>query len=93
MYGEQRFTTTNDINTDTEEVSIGFAATPVASAFDATQFIQPWYVDIQTSTDASEQSQVEAASVKPRILFYGGLLDTTQYSIQSSAANTPTPFK
>jgi hypothetical protein len=92
VYGTQTWTTTNDINTDTEEIAVGFAATPVASAFDATQFIQPWYVDIQTSTDTTDGIQPEAVSAKPRILFYGGLIATTDYRILANANDVGATF-
>jgi hypothetical protein len=92
VYGEQRVVTTNEFNTEETVIETQFAPTPVASAFEATQFVQPWFADIQTVTDTGTPENVESLSVKPRLLFYGGLIATDQFTIAETITGTANPF-
>ena len=92
VYGEQRVVTTNEFNTEETVIETSFAPTPVASAFEATQFVQPWFADIQTVTDTGTPENVESMSVKPRLLFYGGLITTDQFTIAETITGAATPF-
>jgi hypothetical protein len=92
VYGEQRVVTTNEFNTEETVIESSFAPTPVASAFDATQFVQPWFANIQTITDSGTPANIESLAVKPRLLFYGGLIPTTEFTIAETVTGTANPF-
>jgi hypothetical protein len=92
VYGEQRVVTTNEFNTEEAVIESEFAPTPVAAAFSATQFVQPWFAKIQSVTEGGSAQNVEAMSVKPRLLFYGGLIPVATFSIAQSVTDSAYEF-
>lgn len=71
IYGENDISIVNDFSSKKNKVEIGFAATPNASAFIMDR-VAPFFVDKDDESFAERK-------VKPRILFYDGLIDTDDY--------------
>ena len=74
-YGQIELTTDNDFNIQTEQVELPFAPTPDASDFGVYNTVQPYFVEVD------KDNRITPKSVKPRILFYGGVLTGETYRL------------
>ncbi len=83
-YGTKRFTIENDFLTQSQEVKIGLAASPLASSLNAHDRI---YTKIRREDPTTQQTDVPA--YKLRVLFYGGLIPTvTGWSLKTKLNGT-----
>lgn len=73
IYGDFSLSTDNEFATEIQEIKLNFAATPTTNKKTENR-VQPYFVK-------DKDGLFEKTNVKPRILFYGGLIDCKEYTI------------
>lgn len=73
IYGDFLLSTNNEFGTEVQEVNLDFAPTPTTNKMTGNR-VQPYFVK-------DNGGLFESMDVKPRILFYGGLISATSYTM------------